>query len=66
MGWGEGEAVGGVECQRGRRRIGHGMSEGIECLDMSSRESVIQLWSGDTRLLCRCGSGGGLGVVILL
>ena len=58
MGWGEGEAVGRIKCQRGRRRIGHGMSEGTECLDISSGESSVLSWSGDMRLLCRCGSGG--------
>ena len=47
MGWGEGEAVGGVERQRGRRRIGHGMSKGVVCLDISSSVSSVLSWSGD-------------------
>ena len=44
VGWREREAVGGIECQRGRRRIGHGISEGIECLDMSSGQSSSMSW----------------------
>lgn len=46
VGWGEGEAVGWVECQRGGRRVGHSMFETDGCLDISRGESRVQWAAG--------------------
>lgn len=46
VGWGEGEAVGWVECQRGGRRVGHSMFKTDGCLDISRGESRVQWAAG--------------------
>lgn len=42
VGWGEGEAVGWVKCQRGGRMVGHSMFETDGCLDISRGESTVE------------------------